>query len=242
MRIRTFPAALFSAGLVLGAMALPAAWAADQPQGRSNDRKATTNEASPRPENGGLQFAMLQRVRKAADELNLSDDQKAKVNKMFDTAESELKEARDSANGDRQAVAQKARETFNKLRDDLTSVLDEDQKQQLRSKLQTAAQRGGDLVTRLRGAMEQLDLTDDQRTKVHDLFDDVGKQARDLRDKAQAGDQEARDKLRTLAQDARQKLGDILTEEQKQKLRELMQPGAGGGQGRGPNQNQNENR
>jgi Spy/CpxP family protein refolding chaperone len=224
MRNRKLPVALFSASLMLGAMVLPAARADDPPKEQTKDQKATTTEAPSRPENGGLQFAMLQRVRKAVDELKLSDEQKAKIDKMFTTAETELKEARESANGDRQAIAQKARETFNKLRDDLMSVLDEDQKQQLRSKLQTAAQRGGDLVARLRGAMEKLELNDDQKKKVRDLFEDAGKQARDLRDKARAGDQEARDKLRTLMQGTRQKLGDVLTEEQKQKLRDLLRP------------------
>lgn len=224
MRKRMLPAMLFSAALVLGAIALTAARAEDPPNNSPSDQKPAGTDVPPRPQNGGLQFAMLQRVRKAVDELKLSDEQKAKIDKIFATAESELKEARDSANGDRQAIAQKARETFNKLRTDLLPLLDEDQKQQLREKLQTAAQRGGDLVTRLRGAMEKLKLTDDQKKKVRDLFEDVGKQARDLRDKAQAGDQDARDKFRTLMQDTRQKLGDILTEEQRQKLQDLLRP------------------
>lgn len=224
MRNRMLPAMLFSAGLVLGAIALPAARAEDPPKGPSNNEKAASTDAPPRPENGGLQFAMLQRVRKAVDELELSDEQKAKIDKIFANAESELKEARDSANGDRPAIAQKARETFNKLRTGLLPILDEDQKQQLREKLQTAAQRGGDLVTRLRGAMEKLKLTDDQKKKVQDLFEDVGKQARDLRDKAQAGDQDARDKFRNLMQETREKLGNILSEEQRQKLRDLLRP------------------
>jgi Spy/CpxP family protein refolding chaperone len=222
------PAALLTAVVLLGAIAIPVTRAEDPPNSPSNDQKATTTEAPPRPENGGLQFAMLQRVRKAVDELKLSDEQKAKIDKMFATADSELKSARNSADGDRRAVAQKARETFNKLREDLLSVLDGDQKQQLRDKLQTAAQGGGDLVTRLRGAMEKLKLTDDQKKKVQDLFEDVARQARDLRDKAQAGDQDARDKFRTLMQDTREKLGTILSEEQRQKLRDLMQPGADG--------------
>lgn len=220
MRVQRISICLLSAGLLIGAIALPSQ-ADDQP----GDQKAA-NPAS-RPAGGGLQFSILQRLRSAVDELKLTDDQKGKIDKVFDDARSQLKEARDSANGDRQEAARKSRQVLTSLRENLMTALDDGQKAELRTKLQTLftarGAGGGDLIARLRTALEKLNLGGDQKRQIKDILESAEKKAKDLREKAQGGDQDAREKLGLILRDARQKIGEILTDHQKQQLQDALQ-------------------
>jgi Spy/CpxP family protein refolding chaperone len=219
---RTVLIALFSAGLVIAGVG-PSARADDEPK----DQKTTA--APPKSDEGGLQFPMLKRFRSAVDELKLSDDQKAKIDKMFDDAKSQLKEARDSANGDRQEIGKKSREVFTKLRDTLMTELTDDQKTELKTKLQTLftgrGAGGGDVIVRLRTALEKLNLSGDQKRQIKEVLESAETKAKDLREKAQGGDQDAREKLSMVMRDTRQKIGDILTDNQKQQLQDALQGG-----------------
>lgn len=220
MKLQRVSIGLFSAGLLIGAIALPSR-ADDQP----GDRKAA-NPAS-RPAEGGLQFPILQRLRTAVDELKLNDDQKGKIDKLFDDARSQLREARDAANGDRQEVARKSRQVLTSLRENLMTALDDDQKAEFRTKLQTLftarGGAGGDMVARLRTALEKLNLGGDQKREIKDVLESAEKKAKDLREKAQGGDQDARGKLGAILRDTRQKIGEILTDDQKQQLQDALQ-------------------
>jgi uncharacterized protein (DUF2267 family) len=213
---------LLSAGLMLGSF-VPPARADDE----AKDQKTTP--APPKGE-GGLQFPMLQRFRSAVDELKLSDEQKGKVDTMFDDAKSQLKEARDTANGDRQEAGKKTREVFTKLRDNLMASLDDGQKAELKTKLQTLFSGGNganNAVARLRTALEKLTLSGDQKRQIKELLESAETKSKDLREKAQGGDQDARDKLSALLRDTRQKVGDILTDSQKQQLQDALQQAGG---------------
>jgi Spy/CpxP family protein refolding chaperone len=227
MRNRVFSVSLLSAGLVLGGLTFSVARAEDQP------KEQTTPKERPVNGEGRQGFPMLDRFHEAVNELKLNDDQKSKIDKMFEDARSQMKKLREEAAGDREAVAKKAREMFEKLRENIASVLNEDQKEQLKEKLQKAFQRGaaagGDMAGRLKAAIEKLSLSEEQKTKVHDLLEDTNKKAKDLRSQAENGGQEAREKLRELMQETREKLGNILSDEQKQKLQETLQQAGGGG-------------
>lgn len=221
MKLATICLCALSTGLSMTTLALPAR-AEDQ-----NPTQKTTSAATP-PAEGGLQFPMLQRYRSAVDELKLSDDQKGKIDKMFDDAKSQLKEARDSASGDRQELGRKTRQVFTGLRQNLMAALDDDQKADLRRKLQSlftprAGAAGGEVLGRLRTALESLNLSGDQKHQIKDVLEAAEKKVEGLREKAQGGDQDAREKLGTVLRDTRQKIGDILTEHQKQQLQDALQ-------------------
>lgn len=211
-------------GFMIGAIILPVR-AEDQP----GDQKAAA--PSTRPAEGGLQFPVLERLRSAAEELKLTDDEKAKVEKMFDDAKSQLKEARASASGDRQEAARKSRQVFAELRQNLMAALDDDQKAEFRTKLQTlftsrgGAGRagGGEIMNRLRTALESLNLSGDQKRQIKDVLESAEKKAKDLREKSQDGDQDAREKLGTILRDARKSISEILTDHQKQQLQDALQ-------------------
>jgi Spy/CpxP family protein refolding chaperone len=169
MRNRTLSLSLFSAGLMLGGLASPAARADDTP-------KETTTSKPAQPANGeGRQgFPMLDRMRTMVDELKLSDDQKGKVDGYFDEARTLLKKLREDASGDRQAMMPKYREVFEKLRENVASVLTDDQNEQMKTKMQALLQRGGDAGARLKETLDKLNLTDDQKEKFKELAAQAG--------------------------------------------------------------------
>jgi len=248
VRIRTLSISVLSAGLLLGGLTLTTARADDQPKEQSST--PGTNPSSP---DGRRGFPMLERVRAAVDELKLSDDQKGKVDKMFEDAQSQIKKMREEGTGERQGMMKKTREIFEKLREDIGGVLTDDQKEQFKSKFEKLFQRGGaagsgtagagagEMVSRLKSALEKLNLSDDQKTKVHELFEETTKKAKDLHAQAENGGTDAREKLRDLMKDTHEKLSTILTDDQKQKLQESMQEGGGlGAKGQAPDKKPSE--
>lgn len=79
---------------------------------------------------------------------------------------------------------------------------------------------------RLREAVEQLDLSAQQRTRVAELFDSNQARIDELRQQARDNPAEARRQMAELAQGIRAGLADILTPQQQAQLRNLMQRSA----------------
>jgi Spy/CpxP family protein refolding chaperone len=100
--------------------------------------------------------------------------------------------------------------------------------------------RGGPAVIleRLRTALGQLELTDDQKTKLKPVLESFDKKMQELRAGAQGGGgrggPELREKFRTNLQELRAELQTILTPEQIEKIRGVLQVGDGGGRFGGP--------
>src|SRR5690349_19459938 len=90
------------------------------------------------------------------------------------------------------------------------------------------------MALRLREHLQELDLSADQKARIKSLFDDVREKGEELRREAQMGVDDARGRARELFLDTRKQLGEILTAEQREKMREIMRPGAGAGADRRP--------
>ena len=140
MRSRTFSLSILSAGLMLGGLTLPV-WAEDHPK-----EPPTTQNGGPANPEGRRGFPMVDRFRAAVAELKLSDEQKGKIDTMFEDAQSQLKKIREGASGERQEILKKTMEVFGKLRKEVAGVLDDGQKEQLKAKLEKLFQRGGPRV------------------------------------------------------------------------------------------------
>jgi Spy/CpxP family protein refolding chaperone len=97
-----------------------------------------------------------------------------------------------------------------------------------------APRRGPTLQQRVDRMSSELNLNNDQKTKVTALLEKQGKERRELfGDKSLSGE-ERREKMRALMQDENKQLKTILTPDQFekwQKLREQMRPRRQGGQG-----------
>jgi vacuolar-type H+-ATPase subunit H len=78
-------------------------------------------------------------------------------------------------------------------------------------------------MERVTAALKNLDLTDEQKAKAQQILSDARNKAQEIRGQAQGQGEQARQKFRELMEETRQKLSDVLTPEQRDKLREEMQ-------------------
>ena len=192
---------------------------------------------------------LIDTFRNLAKDLNLSDEQKTKVEAALKTAGEEWKSLQaDLESMDPKDRREKVRGLLEKLRTDVEASLNEEQLQALKKKMSELrpggqrpvgegngpAPRPGQLFERFHENLSKLGITDEQKTKIDSILADTKKQFEEIRDDLMNGDQAAREKMGELMGDMRRQVGEILTQEQRDKLRELMpQPGPGGPGGPG---------
>ena len=211
--------------LMLGFAALPLR--ADEepkaPAGIPAPPRPAGGEGS-RPEPGQA----LKAARERLDQLNLTDDQKKKIDEIYKDAADELKNA---DKGDRQAMGKIMRD----LREKVGGVLTEEQKTKLQQMRGGPGGGPGSPIDRLQGALDKADLSDDQKAKLKPVLEEARKKFTELRGQVQNGDREAmREKFKATMDDLRDKLKEILTPEQADKVKAAMEAGGprpGGGPG-----------
>jgi len=175
----------------------------------------------------------LSKLQGIVDGLNLSSDQKPKVDALFEKAKDDLKTAREQIT-DQRELNQKLREVFNDVRDGLKGILTPEQAQAFAKQLPGNGRGAGgpaQALQRLTKAMDQLSLSEDQKKQVADVLKDAREQLEKIREEAKNGETDAREKIQSTIQDARQKLEGVLSAEQQQKLQEIrqQQPAPGNG-------------
>lgn len=179
--------------------------------------------------------ARLGRMRAAALAVDgLSDDQKARINKVFAAHVEQAGAPKQESQGlAPEEQRRRAREQLADLRRELDAVLDDRQKDSLREKLATALRpapaeigpggaRGGfgfgsgfGNPERVREAMKPLNLSAEQQKRVDALFAATREQIRQARESGEL------DKLREVMQGQEQKLKEILSDEQEKQWEEL---------------------
>jgi Spy/CpxP family protein refolding chaperone len=213
--------ALISACLSIGLSAMIA---------RAEDARPPEKPPTPPPargEGGRPDPAQgLRMMRERLDQLNLTDEQKKKLDEIYSSAQDDLKKA-DSA--DRQAVGK----VMGDVREKVGSVLTEEQK----TKMQQLRGQGGPgsgppgggpgaMADRLQAALDKADLSADQKEKVKPILADARKKIDELRTKLAAGERDGmREKFKAVMDDTRDKLKEILTPEQGEKVKTAMEAG-----------------
>lgn len=181
---------------------------------------------------GGM---LIERFQTAMADLDLNEDQKFKIDEALEEARSQMREMmpqlRDMDPQERRA---KMREVVDQLRSDVSAVLTDEQKATLQERL--AALPGQGPATRpidgqpgragafqgLVQALEQLNLTDAQKSEIAVVTAETREKLQALREQA-AGDPRAlAEQARPLMEEARTRLGEILTEDQRQQLQQIM--------------------
>ena len=144
--------------------------------------------------------------------LNLTDDQKQKVDGFFDTAQRDLKTA--ESNSDQKAGKARIHEITVKLRKDVAGVLTADQNAQLKKKMQPAPPDYGAVIDNIKKelAKPEAKLTDDQRKAAYAVLDDTKQQLQDLEAKAKTSGADVTAKVKVVLSDMNTKLKKILAE------------------------------
>jgi hypothetical protein len=197
----------------------------------------STAQAQPtsRPVEVGGGF-MLDRLRQIIADLHVSPEQQTKIDATLDKARTDMRDMiEELRQADPQTRRQRIQQFRSKLSEDISSILNSDQVKEFQEKIGELRQQAGGASTqpanriaamsqRLRAALDQIDLSDDQKTKVKQTLDDARQRLEDLRAEVQSDPTQAREKFQTITQDLRQQLRGILTPDQQQKLRSIMGP------------------
>ena len=196
---------------------------------RARARRASAAATQPSGARGDGSM-MIDRAREMLGDLGLSEDQKKQVAEIFDEARKEFAEMRQSlANSAPKERMDRMGEFFATFQQKVSSVLNDEQKAKFNQKVEAARERlraaGGPegIAERLKQNLEKLQLNEEQKTKVKSVLEDARAKMQKAREEAGGQMEVAREKTRELMGETREKLGEILSEEQKQKLREMME-------------------
>lgn len=95
----------------------------------------------------------------------------------------------------------------------------------------------GAVLERIQKVTAELNLTDDQKTKITGFLSDARTKLKELRETAKGDREKAREQVKAIVQETRTNVIGVLTDDQKAKLRELMKEHRGerkGGAGEKP--------
>ncbi len=181
----------------------------------------TSQPAEERPVPPGDATPLIDRLREQLSTMKLSDDQQQKVEAAMSKAEQSLKLLdQELQNATQSQRADRVRQIFNDLRDQIRSILSPEQQQQLRGIIKTSA---ANRLQRLREGLAQLALTSEQKQQLESLLKKAREQMEEAQKEAGSAGQDAVEKLRASGAELREKLAEILTDEQRLQLRDFIE-------------------
>jgi len=212
------------------------------------DKREGKDKERPR---GGM---MLDRLRESLDEVGLSDEQSTKIDAIFAEARGRLESLRGELKDmDGPERREKMMEVMGEYRDQVAEVLNEDQRQQMKQKMDAARERLGDrgpggerrgaegegpgpggdrpgpdrvakMGERLQKSLDSLDLTEEQKTKAQTIVQELKTTLAAIQEKAKTADTNARKEVKQALEASREKMKEVLTPEQQETLHEAMRP------------------
>jgi Spy/CpxP family protein refolding chaperone len=160
------------------------------------------------------QGALRERMQGIAKELNLTADQKEKLQTIVRDHAQKLRELHQDTS---LSITQK-REKFQAIREDITAevkkVLTPDQFEKWKSKQSQLTDSGKRPMERIQEAIQDLNLTDTQKEQLRPLYEEQMQKLRDLRQDTSLSITEKLDKLKDISKEAAPKLKKVLNAEQ----------------------------
>jgi hypothetical protein len=241
--------------LLAGALAMGTTWtgvstarAQDAAQDAARDAQPSDAEQAAqqqrrrnRGQGGGQGFGgnnparTVEQYQTLVNELNLSADQKSKLDAIFKESGEKAKTlATEVESLQGRERREKVMAFTGEMRDKVNGVLSDEQKQTLRKNM--ATRQAQQMTQRYRRATADLGLSEDQKTKVEAVLTDAEKKLTEAMAQAEPGSGQGGGRGRggpfgEITQSTRDKINEILTPEQQEKLRETMRQGQGQGQG-----------
>lgn len=179
-------------------------------------RAADTNEPAP-PAAGGRLAAQRERMQETARELNLTDEQKEKLQAIIRGQMEKLRDLRQDSSLTQPEKAEK----FKTIREDIIAeakkVLTPDQFEKWQAKqgqLAGGAGGAGGPLARIQGAIKDLNLTDAQKEQLKPIYQEQMEKLRDLHQDANLSILEKLTKLKAMNKEIAPKLKKVLDAEQ----------------------------
>lgn len=197
--------------------------------------------------------ALIERNRQAVFDLNLTEAQRADLEKVFASARQEWAQLRSElADASPEVRRQRIQALMTEVRSQVDVILTDEQKAQLRDRRERAQERLrerqtdpvrpgpadrpgvdrpapgdrpllGGMLERMSELAMELDLTDAQRDQIRQIVQEARTKLSALREQAAEDPQALREQVRPIVQQARESIQAVLTEEQRQALREKLQ-------------------
>lgn len=188
------------------------------------------NPATGRQQMGGSPANRLQHM---AQQLNLTDAQKAKIKPILQDEAQQLKALRNDMSITRQQFRDKIQEIRQATRAKIEPILTPEQVTKLpkpgtgqagpggwhRGRGMRGAGGGGN---GLAGLSSKLNLTDDQKAKIQPLMADQQKQVQAIKQDTTLTPEQKQSKIQEVRKATRQQLTSILTPEQQQQMKQMM--------------------
>ena len=208
MKLFSFVGVVVAVALIIGTRSL----AADPPQ---------TQPA--RPDGPS---SILSRVKQAASSVKLTDEQKKRLDTMFQRAGNDLKSTADRFKDDAQARAKEAQAVLNRLQKEMSGLLNDDQKEEFKRKFQSLSSAPG-FLDRFANQLKSMDLSEEQKKRIDKILSDARSAMEPLAQQARSGSQEAREKLADMFTETLKKMEGVLNDEQLKNLRDSLKSGRG---------------
>lgn len=217
------------AGLALGVMAMPAVSYAredDKPRTerkadrRGEDRPKSGREDAQRP---GPQMG-LDRFDRSLEELELTEEQREKIQAIRSESREKF-----------QKLAEQQRQLMQETRERINQVLTEEQKAKLAASTPArgrgfgaaAPGEGPTLFGRLESTVQELKLSEDQKTEVRELFAEYRGKFAKIREAHPDDPRAAMQEARPLTSELRSKINEVLTPEQREQLEQKFSEARG---------------
>ncbi|HYG99594.1 MAG TPA: hypothetical protein VD837_10720 [Terriglobales bacterium] len=184
----------------------------------------------------GMGMDPSRRLDRFGQGLNLTDEQKAKLQPLFEQQRTQMQALRQ----DTSLTPEQKRTKMKELRDanhqKVMAILTPEQQQKMQQMFAKHGRKGMDRWSQLGRMVEQLNLSDEQKSKLQPLFEQQRTQMQALRQDTSLTPEQKRTKMKELRDANHQQVMAILTPEQQQNLESMRakRPRRGYGTGMGP--------
>jgi Spy/CpxP family protein refolding chaperone len=198
----------------------------DQQGPRQDGQRGPQRDGAQGPQGRPQPGMLIERFQQEIERLDLSAEQKAQLKTIFGEARTKLAAARQQQGPE---IRETIRSIVEETREKALAQLTPEQKQKVQDVRQRMMQDGQAPLQRLQDALKELNLSEEQMTKVQAIMSAARDEARKLHEGAEPGAN--RDAMMKLLRDTREKLVQVLTPEQAEKLRTAaagVRPGRAG--------------
>ena len=185
---------------------------------------ATPLQAQRNRPGGGPGFFGGNIAGRLAQKLNLTDDQKSRIQGFLEEQRTQRQALRNDAALSREQKQEKMREIQQQTRDNIRSVLSVEQQMKIEDLRKQAQDRRQERANRVLDRLaERLALTDSQKETIRSYRQAEAEQLQALRDNSSLTPEQKREQFQTIRQHTQEQVRSVLTPDQQQKLDDMRQ-------------------
>jgi Spy/CpxP family protein refolding chaperone len=176
--------------------------------------RAADNQAPAQPVSGDRVAALRERMQDTAKELNLTDEQKEKLQTIIRAQAGKLRELRQDTSLSAEDKKEKVRAIREGIMAEVKKVLTPEQFEKWKAKQGLLAAGGGAPLARVQEAMKELNLTDQQQEQLKPIYEEQMGKLRELYQDTNLSVPEKLEKLKAMVKENAPKLKKVMDADQ----------------------------